>query len=69
MHDPHALLQLIRLAGADKVALGSDYPFPLGEWPPGALIDALGLSAAVRDRLRSGTALEWLGRDAAAYDL
>jgi len=23
----------------------------------------------VRDRLRSGTALEWLGRDASAYDL
>ena len=26
---------------ADKVALGTDYPFPLGEWVPGKLIESM----------------------------
>jgi aminocarboxymuconate-semialdehyde decarboxylase len=69
VHDARALRLVLDLFGADRVALGSDYPFPLGEPRPGALIDSLGLPAAARDRLRSGTALEWLGRDASAYDL
>ena len=55
--------------GAERVALGTDYPFPLGEERPGALIDSLGLPPPVRDRLRAGAALEWLGKDASAYDL
>lgn len=25
----------------DKVALGTDYPFPLGEWEPGKLIESM----------------------------
>ena len=69
VHDARALRLVLDLFGAERVALGSDYPFPLGESPPGALIDAAGLPAAVRDRLRSGTALEWLDREASAYDL
>ena len=69
VHDARALRLVLELFGPERVALGSDYPFPLGESRPGALIDSLGLPAAVRDRLRSGTALEWLGRDAGDYDL
>jgi len=55
--------------GPERIALGTDYPFPLGEAHPGALIESLGLPAPVRERLRTGTALEWLGRDATGYDL
>jgi aminocarboxymuconate-semialdehyde decarboxylase len=40
VHDPHALRYLVDLAGRDKVALGSDYPFPLGEHHPGKLIES-----------------------------
>ena len=69
VHDARALLLVLELFGAERVALGSDYPFPLGETPPGALIDSMSFSPEVRDRLRSGTALEWLGRDASSYDL
>ena len=29
--DPHALQLLTATMGADRVMLGSDYPFPLGE--------------------------------------
>ena len=66
VHDADALRHLIRLVGAERVALGSDYPFPLGEAEPGRLIESLGdLSAAVRRRLLAGTALEFLGLDEA----
>ena len=69
VHDARALRFVLEILGPARVALGSDYPFPLGEAKPGALIDSLDLPPAIRDRLRSGTALEWLGRDARAYDL
>ena len=38
VHDPKMLAYIIDLVGVDRVALGSDYPFPLGETPPGELI-------------------------------
>jgi aminocarboxymuconate-semialdehyde decarboxylase len=62
VHDAEALRGLIRLVGAQRVALGTDYPFPLGEQEPGRLIESLPeLSAAARERLLSGTAREFLG--------
>lgn len=62
VHDPRALHFLIDLVGARRLALGSDYPFPLGERLPGSLIRSMGdLSAADRARMLGGTALEFLG--------
>ena len=62
VHDAEALRFLLRLVGEDRVALGTDYPFPLGELQPGALIRSLGeLSVETRQRLFVGTAKEWLG--------
>jgi aminocarboxymuconate-semialdehyde decarboxylase len=62
-HDPDALRLLLRLHGADRVALGSDYPFPLGESPPGALIASMpDLDPPTRQRLLHATALEFLDR-------
>lgn len=61
-HDAKALRYLIELIGVDRIALGSDYPFPLGEHVPGNLIENLeGLSAQEKSRLLGGTAMEWLG--------
>ncbi|MGB3617080.1 MAG: amidohydrolase family protein [Catalinimonas sp.] len=60
VHDPEVLRYLIKLVGADRVALGSDYPFPLGEHEPGALIRALGCDTATEARLLGGSALSWL---------
>jgi aminocarboxymuconate-semialdehyde decarboxylase len=63
VHDADVLRLLLRLLGPDKVALGSDYPFPLGEERPGSLIESLtDLDAATRERLLWRNALEWLGR-------
>ena len=67
-HDADALRLLLRLHGAERVAMGSDYPFPLGESPPGALLATMGeLDAQSRARLLHGTALEFLGRSAGAF--
>jgi len=60
VHDPGMLRYLVDLMGADRVALGSDYPFPLGEAHPGQTIESCGFPEATRARLLHGTALEWL---------
>jgi aminocarboxymuconate-semialdehyde decarboxylase len=60
--DAEALRYLIGLAGVERVALGTDYPFPLGESEPGMLIESLPeLTAAQKERLLAGTAREFLG--------
>jgi aminocarboxymuconate-semialdehyde decarboxylase len=62
VHDADALRTLIRLMGAERIALGSDYPFPLGEAEPGRLIESMpDLTPFVKERLLAGTAREFLG--------
>jgi len=61
VHDPLMLRYLVDLMGADRIALGSDYPYPLGETRAGELIDACAFPEKTRARLLHGTALEWLG--------
>ena len=64
VHDKTALSHLISKIGMEKVALGTDYPFPLGELEPGSLINKMNdLSADNRDMLFSRNALNWLGID------
>jgi aminocarboxymuconate-semialdehyde decarboxylase len=64
VHDPAALRLLIQLFGAQRVALGSDYPFPLGEAHAGKLIESMNeLSANEKAQLLSKTAREFLGID------
>ncbi|MCG8405355.1 MAG: amidohydrolase [Phycisphaerales bacterium] len=61
VHDADALRYVIQIVGADRLALGSDYPFPLGEAEPGKLIESMDdLSSDTKERLLSGTALEFL---------
>ena len=60
VHSADALNMLIKLFGAQRVALGSDYPFPLGEAKPGRLIDSMNLSKIEKAQLLSGTAREFL---------
>ena len=61
VHDAAALRYLVEVMGVDRVALGSDYPFPLGEAEPGSLVESVeGFSNADRQRLLHGTAREFL---------
>jgi aminocarboxymuconate-semialdehyde decarboxylase len=62
VHDAEALRYLLRTVGAQRLALGTDYPFPLGELGPGKLIDSLDeLTPGERELLLAGTAREFLG--------
>ena len=62
--DPDALRYLIRLVGSHRIALGSDYPFPLGEPVPGGLIESMDeIEGDAKQRMLAGTALEFLGLD------
>jgi aminocarboxymuconate-semialdehyde decarboxylase len=65
--DPRAFRYLLDTVGTDRVMLGTDYPFPLGEQEPGAGIAALNLDPAGQARLYHGTALEWLGLSASRF--
>lgn len=68
VHDARALRYLLEVMGPRRVAMGSDYPFPLGERPPGGLIETLdGISEADRGMLLGGTALEFLGLERSAF--
>lgn len=63
VHDAQTLQRILSLFGGSKVMLGSDYPFPLGEATPGALIRSLpDLAVDTREGLLSANAWAWLGR-------
>lgn len=68
VHDQAALRYLLDVAGSNKVMLGTDYPFPLGEQEPGSGIAALGLSDSEQAQLYHGSALEWLGLPLSRYE-
>ncbi len=61
VHDPAVLDLLVGLFGHEQLALGTDYPFPLGELEPGKLIRSMPYTEAQKERMTNGTALEWLG--------
>ena len=61
VHDHEALALLVNKAGVDKIALGTDYPFPLGELQPGRLVESADfLSSAQKKAIFSQTALQFL---------
>ena len=67
VHDPDMLHYVVKMFGANRVALGTDYPFPLGELEPGKLIRTAGFDIQTTQKLLSGAALEWLGMDAGVF--
>ena len=61
VHDADAVKLLIKVFGAERVALGSDYPFPLGEAEPGKLIESITeLSTKEKSQVLFETAREFL---------
>ena len=61
VHDKKAMEFLVDIMGADKICLGSDYPFPLGEHHPGKLIEKMKLDKKTTKKLLYKNAEEWLG--------
>lgn len=60
VHDAMALDYVISVMGEDKVCLGSDYPFPLGEHEPGKLINSHIDNDSTREKLLYKNAKDWL---------
>jgi len=65
-HDPKMLQYIIDLVGIDRVTLGSDYPFPLGDLEIGKFIEKMDLSKEDIQKIHSQSTIEWLGLDAKA---
>jgi aminocarboxymuconate-semialdehyde decarboxylase len=63
VHDPHVLRELIRVAGADRVLLGSDFPFDMGTEDPVGALRAARLSDADFHAVRGGNAAALLRKD------
>ncbi len=63
VHDAATLRFLIKLIGAEKIALGTDYPFPLGELEAGKMIESMPFDADTKAKLLHGAALNWLNLD------
>lgn len=69
VHDPIAMNYIIDVMGQDKICLGSDYPFPLGEHHPGKLIESMSeLSANLTEKLLFKNALAWMNIEASRFE-
>jgi aminocarboxymuconate-semialdehyde decarboxylase len=60
-HDPAVLRELVAFAGADRVLLGSDYPFDMGDARPAETVAAVGLAGDEQEAVLGGNAARLLG--------
>jgi aminocarboxymuconate-semialdehyde decarboxylase len=60
--DPGVLRALVDFAGAERVLLGSDYPFDMGDERPAEVVRALGLPRDEEGAIVGSNALRLLGR-------
>lgn len=66
-HDLDALKYILQLQGSNRVCLGSDYPFPLGDLEIGKFIEESDLSASDKANIFHNSTLEWLNLDKKAF--
>ncbi|MBL7828728.1 MAG: amidohydrolase family protein, partial [Saprospiraceae bacterium] len=59
-HDPQLLRYILDVVGDDKICLGSDYPFPLGDLEIGAFIEKMELPQGTLERIFYQNTLDWL---------
>lgn len=69
VHDPDVLNLIVKVFGEDHVCMGTDYPFPLGEftaasrgteYAAGQLIDSMPWSTERKEKVLGKNALQWL---------
>ncbi|MFE6594156.1 amidohydrolase family protein [Streptomyces sp. NPDC057781] len=63
VHDPYVLRELVRVAGAERVLLGSDFPFDMGTEDPVGALRAARLPEADFHAVRGGNAAALLRKD------
>ncbi len=59
-HDPQLLRYILEVVGDDRVCLGTDYPFPLGDLEIGRFIEKMNLPQETLERLFYKNTLAWL---------
>jgi len=62
-HDARLLKYVLDMQGSDKICMGSDYPFPLGDLKFGEYMENMNLSKKELEHLFHGSALSWLDLD------
>jgi aminocarboxymuconate-semialdehyde decarboxylase len=67
-HDAALLRYLLDMVPSNRIALGSDYPFPLGDLEIGAFIEDMGLSAETVEDIFCNATLEWLRLDKKQFE-
>lgn len=60
-HDEKYLRYCIDMIGSEKICLGSDYPFPLGDLEIGKIIEEMDLPQEDVDNIMYRSTLDWLG--------
>jgi aminocarboxymuconate-semialdehyde decarboxylase len=58
LHDPRVLRFVVDIVGADRIMMGSDMPFPIGDLTPTRIVAASGVDAATAARINGGLAAE-----------
>lgn len=59
-HDPLLLEYVLKLQGSQRITLGSDYPFPLGDLEIGTFIEKMNLDTSVKEDIFHRATLAWL---------
>lgn len=68
-HDPELLEYILKKAGSDKICLGTDYPFPLGDLEIGTFIEQMNLKQEVIEDIFYKSTLNWLKLDKKQFEL
>ncbi len=66
-HDQHYMRYIIDEIGSDKICLGSDYPFPLGDLDIGEFIEEMNLPKKDLQNIFHQSTLDWLRLDKEVY--
>ena len=59
-HDPQLLQYILDIVGDERICLGSDYPFPLGDLEIGRFIEKMNLPIETVERIFYKNTLNWL---------
>lgn len=59
-HDTQMLRYAMNRVGSNRICIGSDYPFPLGDLTIGGLVDEMEMPLSDKENIYYKSALEWL---------
>ena len=67
-HDERLLKFILDMQGAERICMGTDFPFPLGDLEFGKFMEGMNLSEEDLMQLFAGATLYWLGMEVSDFD-